>query len=111
LAELNQAHDEGDSDYLFDHLHPAVIDRYGAAQCQLYLDQVAGSISNLEASSAQYPFEFNYATDGLERLIPDSVRIEITYVAQGQELSGAMHVIISDDEGRWFTDCGKPTGP
>jgi len=111
LEDMGTAHDDGDSTFLYEHLHAAVLDRYGAAQCQLYLEQVVGSISELVAVDTDYPVEFNYSTDGLEQLLPGAVRVSIQYEAQGDIYTGEMHILIEDGQSQWFTDCGDPITP
>ncbi|MBN2556754.1 MAG: hypothetical protein JXA97_12510 [Anaerolineales bacterium] len=111
IAAMNAAHEDGDSRFLYSHLHEAVLERYGPSQCQLYLEQVAGSISDLEATDVVHPVDFTYSTDGVGLFVPDAVRLEIRYVAQGETHEGVMHILLEDGEGKWFTDCGQPLSP
>ena len=108
LAELSRAHASGDSALLYAFLHGEVIERYGASQCQLYLEKVAGSISDLEASSTTFPVVFHYSTDDLETALPDAVRLNIHFQVQNQTSEGEMHMVEENGEMRWFTDCGEP---
>ena len=111
IAAMNAAHEENDSSFLYSHLHDAVLERYGTSQCQLYLEQAVGSISDLEATDVVHPVDFTYSTDGVGLLIPDAVRLEIHYLAQGEIHEGVMHILLEDGEWKWFTDCGEPLSP
>lgn len=111
LEDMGTAHHDGDSAFLYEHLHPAVLERYGELQCQLYLDRVTGSISELEALGVDFPVEFLYSTDGLETTLPDAVRLAIRYQAQGETYEGDLHILIQGGESFWFTDCGDPVTP
>ena len=111
LQAMQAAHDNGDSAFLYDHLHEAVLSRYGEQQCQLYLDSVTGSITNLEALDSDYPVEFIYATDDLETSLSGAVRLDIRYEAQGETFEGLLHILVENGESQWFTDCGDPLTP
>ena len=108
LAEHSRAHANDDSALLYARLHGEVIERYGTSQCQLYLEKVVGSISDLEALSTTFPVVFHYSTDDLETAIPDAVRLNIRYQVQDQTSEGEMHLVEENGEMRWFTDCGEP---
>jgi serine/threonine-protein kinase len=108
LTELSQAHADGDSALLYARLHGEVIERYGASQCQLYLEGVTGSISDLEALSTTFPVVFHYSMDDMETVLPDAVRLNIRYQAQDQTFETEMHMVEENGEIRWFTDCGEP---
>lgn len=108
LTELSRAHADGDSVLLYARLHGEVIERYGASQCQLYLERVAGSISDLEVLSTTFPVVFHYSTDDLETALPDAVSLNIRFQAQNQTTEGEMHTVEENGEMRWFTDCGEP---
>jgi hypothetical protein len=84
-------------------MHPAVIDRYGAATCDAF---AAGSRApaNIVLTQLEAPSNYSWPTDGLTRDVPD------TNTAQATEGGRAVtvHIALVDGLWRWFTDCGTP---
>jgi hypothetical protein len=110
VKQLDKAIRSGDTTYLFTHLHPAVIARYGATQCQQYLSSFDRSIRRGVRSSPSAPGDYAYTTDGKTTNVPDVVAIAVDLVGPSGTQRVALHTAQVDGTYRWFTDCGSPTG-
>ena len=107
VAALERAIANGDGAFLRARMHPAVVERYGAAACDAF---AAGSHTpvNFTVQSATPPGVYAWATDGLSRDIPGTNSVNVTGVVDGQSQSATIHVAFVDGLWRWFTDCGDP---
>jgi hypothetical protein len=110
VKQLDKAIRSGDTAYLFSHLHPAVIARYGAQQCRQYLSSFDRSIRRELRSSPSAPGTYAYTTDGKTTNVPDVVAIAVDLVGPAGPQRVALHTAKVDGTYRWFTDCGTPTG-
>ncbi len=72
LVRLGKALAEGDTRFLLDRLHSAVIDRYGASACLLYVDAVVDPSNAVDPVRAGAPEEWEYETDGLSTTIDEA---------------------------------------
>lgn len=97
----------GDSQYMFERLHPAVIDRYGEAACHAYVDSIAGHVKQWTVDDVTGPAAWTYTTDALDTLIAAAWTVSVNEPAA--EISAHdLHVAAVDGRWRWFTDCGEP---
>ena len=110
VKQLDKAIRSGDTTYLFSHLHPAVIARYGVNQCQQYLSSFDRSVRREVRSSPSAPGAYDYTTDGQNTNVPDVVAIAVDLVGPSGTQRVALHTAEVDGTYRWFTDCGTPTG-
>jgi hypothetical protein len=108
IGQFSQAQEMQDVDFLVDHLAQATLDRYGEAQCRSYLETHAGTATDIQVQSLTYPEPFDYTTDGLSTVIPDSILVDITLQALGTPTTGSLHLLMEAGQFKWFTDCGTP---
>lgn len=108
VSELSEAHERGDVDFLMNHLAQATLDRYGQDQCRSYLESHVGTATAFETVAMTYPQTFDYASDGKTTVIPDTVQVDIQFLALGTPATGSMHVLVENGQAYWFTDCGEP---
>jgi hypothetical protein len=103
LAGLSTALTNGDAAFLRARLHPAVVDRYGAAACDAF---AAGphTATNIVVSELGPPGTFSWQSDGLARDVPDTN----TAIATQNGTSQPIHLALVDGTWRWFADCGTP---
>lgn len=106
--ELSAALREGETGYLNDRLHPAVIERYGARTCRGYIDRlVVGPELRWDVLGSSGPEQWSYVTDQIETVVADAWTVSVRQVdADPERLE--LHVALSDGTWRWFTDCGTP---
>ncbi|WP_294181469.1 hypothetical protein [uncultured Schumannella sp.] len=100
-------HAAGDVDALAATLHPAVLHRYGAPQCDAYLAGVVGSISDIEVVE-QRSEPWDYPVDGHTTQIPNSQTVVVDATLGGQRERIDLHLADYAGTVRWFTDCGDP---
>lgn len=105
--ELSAALTDGDVAWLVEHLHPAVIDRYGRGPCQEELTAVSGRPIRLQATAIAAPTVWQWETDGLVTQIDDAYRVTVEQTFADQTTIEA-HTVIDQGQVRWFTDCGEP---
>lgn len=111
LVRLGRALSEGDTAFLFDRLHSAVIERYGIAACQAYVEAVVDPSNAVDPVRAGSLGEWDYETDGLSTTIGEAYPVSASATLNGQVIEEAeFHVAIEEGTFRWFTDCGTPAG-
>jgi len=101
------AHRDGDTGFLIASLHPAVIARYGAAQCEAYVDSIVGTLSNMRVvDGMSEPWDF--PLDDRTAEIPGAVSLDVDALWDGEQFVARVHVAPVDDDLAWFADCGEP---
>lgn len=111
LVRLGEALAVGDTRFLLDRLHSAVIDRYGASACLIYVDAVVDPSNALDPGEAGELEQWDYETDGLSTSIAEAYPVPASATLNGQAIEDAeFHVAMEDGTFRWFTDCGVPEG-
>jgi len=98
----------GDERFLFEHLHPAVVEFYGERACHVYLRDFVVPDSELQYRSAAEPAEFTWIADGTATLVQDVVNVDVTAVSEEGEIDRVIHLGIVEGSLRWFADCGDP---
>ena len=90
--------------YLYDRLDPAVISRYGVAQCRNWVAHLQ-PVGSYQLVSVSKPEVHVYTTDGVSTSVPN---VEV-FTARSTT-SGIQHFHFALIAGRfhWFTDCGTP---
>ena len=107
-TDLVDAMQSQDVTFLFDRLHPAVLDIYGADACQAYLGSIAG-YSNIGVLQLSGPGDWVFERDGTSTPIQDAYTIEANFtLPEGQVNPAVAHFALMDGEMSWFTDCGDP---
>lgn len=106
---LDDGFQRGDAEFLFDRLHPAVLDLYGEAQCLTYLSSLDAPDA-IEVVEVYRPEAWFYGTrDDRQVLIEDAVRVDLVERIGDEEVELEAHLAPGDDGTfRWFTDCGDP---
>ncbi len=107
LHLFDEAQRNRDGAALLSMLDDAALDRYGQAQCESYLDEVAGSATDFTLISAVAK-PYVYMTDDASTPIPDAWAVQVQLNLGGSESELEMHLRVTDDEVSWFTDCGDP---
>jgi hypothetical protein len=106
--DLSAAIRESDEAYLNERLHPEVLVRYGAEQCQAWIASgVVGDDVTWQIHSTSGPQEWDYASDELSTVIADAWFLQVTQPGADPE-ERELHFAASEGTWRWFTDCGEP---
>lgn len=98
----------GDERFLFDRLHPVVVEFYGGQACRVYLRDFIVPDSEFRFRSAAPPAEFTWVVDGRATLVQDVVNVDVTAVSDEGEIDRVIHLGIVEGDLRWFADCGDP---
>jgi hypothetical protein len=98
----------GDERFLFERLHPAVVEFYGVRACRVYLRDFVVPDSEFVYHSAAEPAEFTWIADGMATLVQDVVNVDVTAVSEEGEIDRVIHLGIVEGDLRWFADCGDP---
>ena len=98
----------GDRRFLFQRLHPAVVDFYGERACRVYLRDFIVPNSEFVFRSAAKPAQFTWVVDGRATLIPDVVNVDVTAVSEEGQIDRVIHLGLVEGDLRWFADCGDP---
>jgi hypothetical protein len=108
VADLGRAIDRGSGRFLLAHLHPAVIDRYGARACRLYTSTTRLDGLSLEHLGSDGPAAWDWVLDELTTAIPDAWTVTVVWRQPDLEEQREIHIAPADGTWRWFTDCGDP---
>jgi hypothetical protein len=104
--DLLAAFQAGDTQYLFDRLHPLVIERYGSDQCRNY---TSGFDPNPETSwtvrNSSGPQSWVWGTDGLSTTVEGTWTVRVRIPDEGRR---AVHFAPFEGTWRWFADCTPP---
>jgi hypothetical protein len=109
-AEFNAAMTAGDADTLFSLLHPAVLDRYGAAACQARLEEIVQSPVLVEVLELLDFGVWDYMRDERTTAIENTygIGVQLT-LADGSTSTPIAHLALRDNGSLgWFSDCGDP---
>jgi len=98
----------GDTNFLVSRMHPAVIARYGAAQCRAFAPQLVDATASLHLVSIAGPASFDYTSDGLTTTVPDTFTFTVDGTAAGRSGPREFHFAVSGGQLRLFADCGDP---
>jgi hypothetical protein len=98
----------GDERFLFDRLHPVVVEFYGEEACRVYLRDFVVPDSEFRFRSAAEPAEFTWVVDGRATLVQDVVNVDVTAVSEEGEIDRVIHLGLVEGSLRWFADCGEP---
>jgi hypothetical protein len=116
LDALAAASRTGDVAFLFGRLNPAVITRYGEAQCRTALLGFTDVTAQFAVKQAAAPAPYNWATeagtpDARSTIVPDTTTVQVDRVARSQTTATTIHITKVGDRFTWFIDCGTPVGP
>ena len=105
-AALLAAFQTGDNGYLFDRLHPLVLERYGERQCRRHVNSfVADPSASWTVQSSSGPAPWDWVTDDLTTTVADTWTVMIDVPNEGQR---EVHFVPFEGTWRWFVDCGEP---
>jgi hypothetical protein len=107
LTQLATALRTNDTAFLFDNLHPAAINLYGAQICQTHFQQRSPDPSyNIEFASMTGPASWVYAPAGQAQVpVVDVYTVTAKVTAQGQTTTAELHIGQAGDQLYWFTQC------
>jgi hypothetical protein len=105
-ARLLEAFQTGDTQYLFDRLHPAVIARYNISQCRMKVDGFSADPSaTWTVVSSGGPAAWSWVTDDTATTIDDAWTVTVKEPARPKR---DLHFAPYQGLWRWFLDCGEP---
>jgi hypothetical protein len=102
---------DGDEGFLFERLHPFVIQRYGADACRAYAATLVDPGFAVEVNEVDGPAAWDWVTDGQTTAVPNAYTLVADTTIEDQTTQGAeLHFAPQSGLIRWFTDCGEPAG-
>jgi len=112
VEDLARAFRESDSQFLLDHLHPEVLDLYGGA-CVEFVEQLSSPDLTITVHSFVDVLDWELTLDGVDLVIENAVRLDVTRTEDGQADRTEMHIAPRPSDGAptemtWFADCGDP---
>lgn len=122
VPQLYRALAEHDPDsFAFDHLDPAVVERYGAEQCRSYVTSREHEDGlEVEVRGVGEADIYEYVTDGVSTAVDDVYAVDLTMREAGETTDRTAHIGVGDHgdahaageaNPTWFTDCGEPLPP
>ncbi len=98
-----------DTAFLFNHLHPEVLVRYGNNACQAYLSGLTDPTFNVQVLEVTGPEPWDYERDERTSAIPLAFTVSANVTSQGETKESELHVALEPPGMlHWFTDCGEP---
>ena len=109
LTAFESAERAGDAATLTDAMHPAVIARYGRAQCEAGSREADPTAAVDLIAFTSGPERHEYFLDGQSVVVERTYAVAVTRTVRGRPLDTTFHLAV-DDAGTvtWFTDCGTP---
>ena len=113
VEALQMAFTIPDPEFLYDSLHPAVIDRYGEEACRMRVENF-GSELNLQFVKLIGFGPWDYMSDGLSTTIPDTYTVALNQTVDRVRQRSEAHFTLFLPEAKgvpnltWFIDCGDP---
>jgi hypothetical protein len=111
LDALGNALRTGDTDFLVTRLNPAVIARYGSAQCLGALAGARDTSATFTMKQVSDPQDFDWTTDGKTISIAETRTVDVDRVQRGVTESTSLHIVSVNGQLTWLVDCGNPIGP
>jgi hypothetical protein len=108
FALFTTAVKNGDTAFLAARAHPAVIERYGEAQCAAFMTNLVDPTVNLHLVSVSKPENFDYHTDGHSTIIPDAITFHVDGSNASSNGPRDFHYARVEGKFRIFVDCGDP---
>ncbi len=98
-----------DAPFLFERLHPQVIELYGEDVCQSYLSGLSDPTFAIKVEGASGPATWTWEREGQTMEIDNVYTVRVFLTSQGETSPVEMHMGLMDDGTlRWFTDCDGP---
>jgi hypothetical protein len=111
LDALGNALRTGDTNFLVGRLNPAVVTRYGSAQCLGALAGARDTSATFTVKQIGDPVDFDWTTDGKTVSIAETVSVDVDRVQRGVTESATLHIVEVGGRFTWLVDCGNPIGP
>jgi hypothetical protein len=96
------------SQALFDMLAEEARTRYGPDQCKAHVKTLTDPTQNFVMKSYQGPSDYDYTSDGLTAVVPNTFTVQVLHTRNGQTNDEEIHLHEDGDQLYWFTDCGDP---
>jgi hypothetical protein len=94
--------------FLYDRLHPVVIERYGAEACQSYLQTILDPGFDIGVEGVGDLGPWIYEMDDRSTQIEDVFPVDVVLTSRGETKSFEVHLALMGGKLYWFTDCGEP---
>jgi hypothetical protein len=94
--------------FLFDRLHPDVIERYGAEACRSYLQTILDPTFEISVEGVGDLEAWIYERDERTTQIEDVLPVDVVQTSRGETSAFVAHLALIDGILYWFTDCGEP---
>jgi hypothetical protein len=104
LSALGTAITNGDAAFLRARLHPAVIERYGAATCDTYTAERRTPVQ-FTVVEVRAPTTYAWTTDGQTTDVANTNDVVVTQVTPSASTTRVVHIALVGKTWRWFTDC------
>ena len=109
MAALQEARRSGDQAFLFDRLHPAVLERYGEAACRTFVAGLTLPSVTYAVTSVTGPLPWDWVTDNRTRTIDGTLFLDTTVSSSGTPtVQAVVHITPVSAQQRYFVDCGDP---
>ena len=108
INDFNYAMQNGGTEWLYDHLHPAVLERYDTDACLIYLERTVQPEFEIDVIELYGPAVWSWDVDGLTLDIEGAYTADSLLTIKGNTAQSDVHFALVNDQFRWFTTCDNP---
>lgn len=108
IRALGDAITNEDADFLFDRLHPVVVDFYGRVACLDHVARFRPGPTTFTVREVRGPGVYEWTTDGVTTPVPDTYTVDVVLASGDEQRRDTVHLGIVGTRLTWFTDCGEP---
>jgi hypothetical protein len=109
VSVFNAAFLDGNTEHLYQLLHPSVVELYGEEACRAYMDTIIETPTMLEYLDAIKVGHWDWERDEKVISVDHAYAVQLNFTANDQTAQQELHLTLpGDDSVRWFTDCGDP---
>jgi hypothetical protein len=105
IDDFNHAMQNVDIDWLFRHLHPAVIERYSPDLCRSYLVRTIQSAFEINVKDWSGPVVWSWEVDDVAVVVNDAFTAHSELRIQDNLTESDVHFALFDGQFTWFTTC------
>ena len=110
LTALGTAESNGDVAFLMAHVHPVVIQRYGATQCRSHFQTTSQPTTYKVTGQPSAAGPYVYSSDGMIATVRPVISVPVQLTAGSKSENTVLHLAPFGNSYDVFADCGTPVG-
>lgn len=107
IHDFNDAMQTESIDWLYEHLHPAVFERYSPEDCAQYLARTVQPLFNIMVINITGPEVWEWRGADVSIMIENAFTVDAELTVNGETSRSAVHFAQANGDFRWFTACNS----